>query len=106
MAVDPKTLMNIALGVSTYLECEVLAVYLSIGTGLVTNLRDRNKEPREIAHEVLKTWARTSENDSGDQPKATRSQGRLLYEALSGCQLDTLKTLIEKFYDKLCGEGG
>ena len=95
MEIDQKILFNIALGVNTTLECEGLAAYLHVDGHLVTNLKDRNKEPREIAHQILKTWASKEEATS-----------RKLYDALHGCQLDSLQALIARFRDQLCGNPG
>ena len=95
MEVDQKILFNIALGVSTTLECEGLAAYLDVDGRLVTNLKDRNKEPREIANQILKTWALRRE--------ATH---RKLFDALHDCKLDSLQALIETFRDQLCKDHG
>ena len=95
MEVDQKILFNIALGVSTTLECEGLAAYLDVDESLVTNLKDRNKEPREIANQILKTWAKRKD-----------ATPRKLYDALHDCQLDSLQALIERFCDQLCKEPG
>ena len=95
MEVDQKTLFNIALGVSSTLECEALAACLDVDERLVKSLKDRNKEPREIALEVLKTWAK--------RKKATPWK---LYDALHDCKLDSLQVLIEKFRDQLCRDPG
>ena len=91
MAVDQKILFNIALEINTTLECEGLAAYLCVDGGLVTNLKDMGKEPREIALKVLKTWAKRKD--------ATH---RKLYDALHDCKLDSLQALIETFRDQLC----
>ena len=95
MEIDQKILFNIALGVNTTLECEGLAAYLDVDGRLVANLKDRNKEPREIAHQILKTWASKEDATS-----------RKLYDALHGCQLDSLQALIKKFRDQLCKDPG
>ena len=95
MEVDQKILFNIALGVSTTLECEGLAAYLGVDERLVKSLKDRNKEPREIAHEVLKTWAKKED-----------ATPRKLYHALHDCKLDSLQALIEAFRDQLCKDSG
>ena len=95
MDIDQKILFNIALGVNTTLECEGLAAYLDVDGRLVANLKDRNKEPREIAHQVLKTWAVRQD-----------ATPRKLYDALHDCKLDSLQALIETFRDQLCKDHG
>ena len=95
MEVDQKILFNIALGVSTTLECEGLTAYLDVDERLLANLKDRNKEPREIAHHVLKTWAKRKD-----------ATPRKLYHALHDCKLDSLQALIEGFRDELCKDSG
>ena len=95
MEVDQKILFSISLGATTIFECKALAVYLNVDHRLVMHLTDRSKDPREIAFEILRTWARTTE-----------ATPRKLYDALFHCELDSLQALAWRFRDQLCKDQG
>ena len=95
IAVDAEILLSIAPGVSTTSEFEGLAASLVIDKRLVANLKEMNKRPREIAFEILQTWA-----------KREKATPRKLYDALHNSKLHSLQALAESFHGQLCKDPG
>ena len=95
MEVDQKILFSISLGVTTIFDYQALAVFLNVDHRLVMHLTDSSKDPREIAFEILRTWA-----------KKTEATPRKLHDALFRCGLGSLRELADRFHDQLCKDPG
>ena len=96
MEVDQAILFSISLGVTTILECEALAIYLSVDHHLVMHMKDMKKEPSEIALQILRRWTK----------KNIEATPRKLYDALFRCELYSLQALARRFRDQLCKDPG